>query len=188
MAKKSKKNSEQHVEVTEKEVKSTEETFEKEDGQTSEESPKKELTCEERYAELNNKYIMLYSDFDNYRKRTIKEKGELIAAAGSDVILSLLEVLDDFERAITNNEKVDDADKLKEGFELIFHKLNRVLESQGLEKMEAKGEVFNADLHEAITNTPVEKEEDKGKIVDVIERGYNLKGKPLRYAKVIVGQ
>ena len=150
--------------------------------------PAKELTCEERYAELNNKYIRLYSDFDNYRKRTIKEKGELIASAGGEVILVLLEVLDDFERAILNNENIEEVDKLKEGFELIYNKMNHVLQAQGLEPMNANGDVFDPDKHEAISNIPVDKKADKGKVVDVIERGYNLKGKPLRYAKVVVGQ
>ena len=145
-------------------------------------------TCEERFAELNNKYIRLYSDFDNFRKRTMKEKADFINSAGADVIKDLLVVLDDFERAISNNENVEDPKTLKEGFKLIHHKLSLALQSKGLETIEAKGEVFNADKHEAITNVPVEEKSQKGKVIDVVERGYNLHGKSLRYAKVIVGQ
>lgn len=145
-------------------------------------------TCEERYAELNNKYIRLYSDFDNFRKRTIKEKADIITSANAEVIKSLLGVLDDFERAILNNENVEDPAMLKEGFKLIQHKFFLALQSKGLEATEAKGEVFDADKHEAITNIAVEDEAMKGKVIDVVERGYNLYGKSLRYAKVVVGQ
>jgi molecular chaperone GrpE len=145
-------------------------------------------TCEERFAELNNKYVRLYSDFDNFRKRTIKEKSDIITSASANVIKDLLVVLDDFERAISNNENVEDANMLKEGFKLIQHKLVLSLQSKGLEPVEAKGEIFDADKHEAITNVPVEDKNQKGKVIDVVERGYNLYGKSLRYAKVIVGQ
>jgi len=145
-------------------------------------------TCEERFADLNNKYILLYSDFDNFRKRTIKEKADIISNASADVIKDLLVVLDDFERAILNNEKVEDANVLKEGFKLIQHKLTLALQSKGLEQVESKGETFNSDKHEAITNVQVEDKNQKGKVIDVVERGYNLHGKSLRYAKVIVGQ
>ena len=145
-------------------------------------------TCEERFAELNNKYIRLYSDFDNFRKRTIKERADLLSTASGEVIKDLLGILDDFERAIANNDKVEDASTLKEGFKLIHHKLVLALQNKGLEAIDAKGEVFDADKHEAITNVPVEDENLKGKVIDVVERGYNLRGKSLRYAKVIVGQ
>lgn len=145
-------------------------------------------TCEERFAELNNKYIRLYSDFDNFRKRTIKERSDIIMSASADVIKDLLVVLDDFERAILNNENVEDAKILKEGFKLIQHKLSLALQSKGLEPVESKGTTFDADKHEAITNVPVEDKNQKGKVIDVVERGYNLHGKSLRYAKVIVGQ
>ena len=149
---------------------------------------KDEKTVEESLAEMSDKYVRLYSDFDNFRKRTIKEKADLISTASASVLKDLLTVLDDFERAVSNNEKVDDLDHLREGFKLIHHKMIGVLESKGLESMNAKGEVFDADKHEAITNIPVQDDADKGKVVDVIERGYSLKGKPLRYAKVVVGQ
>lgn len=146
------------------------------------------IEAEKKYMELNDKYLRLYSDFDNFRKRTIKEKADIISTASSDVLKDLLVVLDDFERAVENNEKTEDPKALKEGFKLIQHKLIHILQSKGLEAVESKGEVFNADLHEAITNVPAQDESQKGKIIDVVERGYNLKGKTLRFAKVIVGQ
>jgi molecular chaperone GrpE len=147
-----------------------------------------EADAEKKYAELNDKYLRLYSDFDNFRKRTIKEKADLISSASADVLKDLLVILDDFERATANNEKVDDPKALREGFKLIQHKLILALTSKGLEAVESKGEIFDADKHEAITNIPVTDEKQKGKVVDVVERGYNLRGKTLRFAKVIVGQ
>jgi molecular chaperone GrpE len=145
-------------------------------------------TLEEQLVELNNKYIRLYSDFDNFRKRTIKEKADIISTANGALMLDLIGTLDDFERAIVNNENIEDAAGLREGFKLIYNKFSATLKNKGLEAIECKGEMFNADMHEAITNIPVQDPSDKGKIVDVIERGYNLRGKSLRYAKVIVGQ
>ncbi len=147
-----------------------------------------EPDAEKKFAELNDKYLRLYSDFDNFRKRTIKEKADLISSASADVLKDLLVILDDFERATANNEKVDDPKALREGFKLIHHKLILALTSKGLEAVESKGETFDADKHEAITNIPVTDEKQKGKVVDVVERGYNLRGKTLRFAKVIVGQ
>lgn len=161
------------------------------ENQTSEKVAAEEVhepTIEEQYVELNNKYIRLYSDFDNFRKRTIKEKADIISTASASLMSDLLGTLDDFERAISNNEKIDDPASLKEGFSLIYNKFYSALKHKGLEAMECKGEVFDADRHEAITNIPVTDEKLKGKIIDVIERGYNLRGKSLRYAKVIVGQ
>jgi molecular chaperone GrpE len=148
----------------------------------------KELTLEEKYAELNNKYVRLYSDFDNFRKRTIKEKADIISTASGALMGDLLGTLDDFERAIANNENVEDVESLREGFKLIYNKYFTTLKNKGLEPMDCKGDVFDADKHEGITNVPVEDAKDKGKIVDVIERGYNLRGRSLRYAKVVVGQ
>ena len=147
----------------------------------------KEPTLEEKYAELNNKYVRHYSDFDNFRKRTIKEKADIISTANGSLMADLLGTLDDFERAIANNEKVEDVESLREGFKLIYNKYFMTLKNKGLEPMDCKGDVFDADKHEAITNIPADAA-DKGKIVDVIERGYNLRGRALRYAKVVVGQ
>ena len=147
-----------------------------------------EPTPEEKYAELNDKFLRLYSEFDNYRKRTNKEKLELISTASSGVIKDLVAVLDDFERAITNNETVEDTSALKEGFNLIHNKLKGVLETKGLKPMISKGEVFDSELHEAIANIPAPTEDLKGKIVDDVEKGYYIHDKVIRYAKVVVGQ
>lgn len=143
---------------------------------------------EQKFAELNDKYLRLYSDFDNFRKRTIKEKADLISSASASVLKDLLVVLDDFERAIANNEKLEDIKSIREGFKLIQHKMVTILQSKGLEFVESKGETFDADKHEAVTNIAVTDESQKGKVIDVLERGYNLHGKPLRFAKVVVGQ
>lgn len=138
--------------------------------------------------ELNDKYLRLYSEFDNYRKRTAREKIDIIQTAGGDIIKELLPVLDDFERAIKSNEKIDDSEKLKEGFELIHHKLLHNLQRKGLTMMEAMGAPFDPEIHEAITKIPSPSPELKGKVVDVAEAGYYLNGKVLRYAKVVVGE
>ena len=149
---------------------------------------KVEPSIEEKFNELNDKYLRLYSDFDNFRKRSIKEKADIIGSASSGVLKDMLTILDDFERAIANNEHADDINGLKEGFKLIYDKFNNTLKTKGLEVVEAKGEVFDPEIHEAITNIPAPSKDLKGKVVDVIEKGYNLKGKPLRFAKVVVGQ
>ncbi len=160
------------------------ETSEQEDEQES----LKEPSLEDKYNELNDKYLRLYSDFDNFRKRTIKEKADLVLNANGGVIKDLLPVLDDFERAIASNENTEDVNGLKEGFSLIHNKLNNILTSKGLKPMECKGQPFDMDLHEAITNIPAPSEEDKGKVMDEVEKGYFLNEKVLRYAKVVVGQ
>jgi molecular chaperone GrpE len=139
-------------------------------------------------AELNDKYLRLYSDFDNFRKRTLKEKIEHSKYASADIIIKLLPVLDDFERAIRASDANSDAGQaLKDGMVLIFNKFLTTLNQQGLEQMRTMGESFDTDFHEAITNIPVSKPEDKGKIVDELEKGYLLNGKVIRYAKVVVG-
>ncbi len=136
--------------------------------------------------DLNGKYVRLYSDFDNFRKRTIKERADLIGSASESVIKDLLGVIDDFERAIENNEKTDKLENIREGVRLVHQKMLSIMTAKGLEKMEAKGEVFDAEKHEAITSIDAGKEM-KGKVVDVIESGFKLNGKPIRYAKVVVG-
>ena len=158
----------------------------KDDTEVKEES--KEISLQEQFDELTKKYLLLYSDFDNYRKRTIKEKADIISTASSSVIKDLLGVLDDFERAITNNENVEDISALKEAFVLIHNKMKNTLAQKGLESMDAKGEKFDPDKHEAITQIPAPSKKEKGKVIDVVERGYNLKGHVLRYAKVVVGK
>jgi molecular chaperone GrpE len=148
----------------------------------------KEPTADEKYAELNDKFVRLYSEFDNYRKRTNKEKLDLIANANAGILKDLVSVLDDFERAISNNENATDIDSVKEGFHLIYNKFKNQLESKGLKPMIAKGEAFDSELHEAIANIPAPTEDLKGKIIDDVEKGYYLNEKVIRYAKVVVGQ
>jgi molecular chaperone GrpE len=143
---------------------------------------------EKQIAELNDKYLRLYSEFDNYRKRTLKEKIELGKTASADVITRLLPVLDDFERAIRAFDTSAEAGHpLKDGVVLIFNKFLTILNQQGLEQMKTLGESFDTDFHEAITNIPAPSPEQKGKIIDEIEKGYLLGGKVIRYAKVVVG-
>jgi len=142
----------------------------------------------EQVSELNDRYLRLYSEFDNYRKRTLKEKAELSKYASAEIITRLLPVLDDFERAIKAYDESSDAGKsLKEGVVLIFNKFLSILNQQGLEQMRTAGESFDTDFHEAITNIPAATAAQKGKIVDEVEKGYMLNGKVIRYAKVVVG-
>jgi molecular chaperone GrpE len=138
--------------------------------------------------EYKDKFVRLYAEFDNYRRRTNEEKLNLITSAGKDVISSMLPVLDNFERAIATNEKLEDLAAIKEGFNLIFNQLKGILEAKGLKPMEAKGLPFDSDLHEAIANVPAPEEALKGKVIDDVERGYFLNDKVLRFAKVVVGQ
>jgi molecular chaperone GrpE len=139
-------------------------------------------------AELNDRFLRLFSEFDNYKKRVSKEKLDLIATASEKVLVSLLPVIDDFERAIAANEKADNIDSIKEGFNLIYNKLVQMMKRFDVEEIQAKGEEFNTDFHEAVTHFPAQKEEDKGKVIDVTEKGYKLKDKVIRFAKVVVGQ
>ena len=138
--------------------------------------------------DFKEKYIRLYSEYENYRKRTAKEKIDLITNASENVIKELLPILDDFERAIDNNKNVEDASVLKEGFDLIYSKMHKGLLNQGLKPMEANGKDFDSEIHEAITKIPAPNEKLKGKVVDVIEKGYQINEKVIRYAKVVVGE
>jgi len=142
------------------------------------------LTAEK--AELNDRFLRLYSEFENYKKRTNKEKIDLIATASEKVILGLLPVVDDYERAIQHNQNVDDVSVLKEGFELIYNKLIALLKRFEVEEILAVGETFDTDLHEAVTHFPAQSDEEKGKIMEVTQKGYKLKDKVIRFAKVVV--
>ncbi|MDQ3047548.1 MAG: nucleotide exchange factor GrpE [Bacteroidota bacterium] len=142
---------------------------------------------ENKLNEVNEKYLRLYSEFDNFRKRTAKEKVELIQTGGEDVFKSVLPVLDDFERAMRSNSETTDVKAVTDGMTLIYNKFRTSLLSKGLQEMKSEGEPFNADLHEAITNVPAPTEELKGKVVDELEKGYTLNGKIIRFAKVVIG-
>lgn len=143
---------------------------------------------EQKLNESNDKYLRLYSDFDNFRKRTLKEKAEIIKTASEDVFKSILPVLDDFERALKASESLSDAAPIKEGMSLIFHKLRNNTQQKGLLAFESIGEPFNPDTMEAITHVPATDENAKGKVVDEVEKGYKLGDKVIRFAKVVVAQ
>lgn len=145
------------------------------------------VDMEAKVAELNDKYLRLYSEFDNYRKRTIKEKSDIIRSAGEDVFKAIIPTIDDFERAIKANESVDDINAIKEGITLIYNKLKHSCVSKGLEPMDSIGKAFDADIMEAITHIPAPSEDMKGKVIDEVEKGYKLGDKVIRFAKVVVG-
>jgi len=142
---------------------------------------------EEKNQELNDKYLRLYSEFDNYRKRTQKERLELLKNASQEIITELLPVLDDFDRAMKSFSVGQNNEESLKGIELIYNKLLNLLTQKGLEPMNAMGKDFDTDFHEAITNIPAADESQKGKVVDVIQKGYLLNGKIIRFAKVVVG-
>ncbi len=146
------------------------------------------LKSEQEKKEFQDKFIRLYSEYENFRKRTAKEKIDIINNAGERVISDLLPILDDFDRAIKNNVDINDASTIKEGFNLIRSKLMAILQQKGLKPMESKETTFDVDLHEAITNIPAPSSELKGKVVDVVEKGYYLNDNVIRFAKVVVGQ
>lgn len=140
-------------------------------------------------AALNDKHLRLYAEFDNFRKRTAKERIDMLQFAGENTLKNMLPVLDDMERAIQNNEKSDDIATVKQGFALIHAKLVGILVSQGVKPMgDIKGQPLDVDRHEAITSAPAPSAELKGKVIDVVENGYTLNDKVIRYAKVIIGE
>lgn len=170
------------------------ENQEQEAGKTEEEVAGEstvEQQLEEAHAEIEDmkdKYLRLSAEFDNYRKRTLKEKAELIKSGGEKVICSILPVLDDLERGIQNMEKSEDVAALKEGVELIYTKFLKILHENGAEKMETSEKDFDTDFHEAIALVPAPTEDQKGKILDCVQNGYMLNDKVIRHAKVVVGQ
>ena len=150
-----------------------------------------QISDEEKFkaeaSEWQNKYLRLYAEFDNFKRRTSKERLELLQIAGKDVIVDLLPVLDDFERAQKSIEKATDIEAVKVGVKLVHHKLKNVLTNKGLKEMTAIGAEFDADVHEGITNIPAPSADLKGKVVDELEKGYYLNDKVIRFAKVIIG-
>jgi molecular chaperone GrpE len=138
--------------------------------------------------EQKDKYVRLFAEFDNFKRRTSKERLELIQTAGKEVIVSLLQVLDDCDRAETQMQQTDDPAQIKEGVQLVFNKLRKTLQGQGLKAMESVHTDFDVEKHEAITEIPVDDKNLKGKVVDEIEKGYYLNDKLIRFAKVVVGK
>jgi molecular chaperone GrpE len=152
------------------------------------EEKSEEEKWKESAADWRDKYLRLYAEFDNFRKRSQKERSDLLQTASADVIKEMLTVLDDFDRAVKANEKVEDINIVKEGFVLIHQKLYRILENKGLKPMSSEGENFDTDYHEAITQIPAPTPDMKGKVVDEVEKGYTLHDKVIRFAKVVIGQ
>lgn len=151
-----------------------------------------ELSQEEKLqkevAELKDKYVRLYSEFENYRRRTSKERLDLIKTASQDLMIEIIPIIDDFERAFKASENEEDSVKVRDGNQLVFHKLVKILENKGLKTMDDLiGKAFDPDTQEAITQIPSPSEGMKGKVIDVVERGYTLGEKVIRYAKVVIG-
>ena len=179
------KTQEQEAQETKKEKKG----FLKKDAKKEkiEELEKKVAELENQVAQDKDDYIRLMAEFDNYRRRTSQEKLELVSMASTDTIKGLLPILDDCERALKVLQESNDSDAAKEGTELIYNKLMSYLKSKGLAVIEAMGQPFDTDLHEAVAQFPVPEEDQKGKVFDVVQTGYTLNGKVIRFAKVVVG-
>ncbi|MFC0605328.1 nucleotide exchange factor GrpE [Winogradskyella pulchriflava] len=183
----SKKDKNKKVEEPQVEDTATE-TAEAEVEQQKQEKSAEEQLQDQLVAE-KDKFMRLFAEFENYKKRTNKERIELFKTASQDVMMSMLPVLDDFERALTHIEEDKEAEELRKGVLLIYNKLLTTLEQKGLSKIEVnKGDAFNADDHEAVTQIPAPSDDLKGKIIDVVERGYKLGDKVIRFPKVVIGQ
>ena len=143
---------------------------------------------EEKCAKLHDDYIRLYADFENYKKQALKARSELIKSAGEGIFANMLPLVDDFERAMKAMENATEVSSVKEGVDLIYNKFNSFLAQNGVTPIETQGAAFNVDFHEAVTMIPAPSEDLKGKVVDCTQKGYMLKDKVLRFAKVIVGQ
>ena len=182
-------------ELQQEETQTEAQNAEVESQNAEEEQPAKEETPEDKIAALQaeleksqKEYLFLMAEFDNYRKRTVKEKAELIKNGGEKAMLGLLPVIDDFERAIDAIDKSSDVEGLKEGVDLIYNKFMKYLESQQVKPMESTGTDFDADIYEAVTTFPAPDESMKGKVIDTVQKGYTINEKVLRHAKVVVGQ
>lgn len=193
----SKKEQEQvkEEELQQEETQTEAQNAEVESQNAEEEQHAKEETPEDKIAALQaeleksqKEYLFLMAEFDNYRKRTVKEKAELIKNGGEKAMLGLLPVIDDFERAIDAIDKSSDVEGLKEGVDLIYNKFMKYLESQQVKPMESTGTDFDADIYEAVTTFPAPDESMKGKVIDTVQKGYTINEKVLRHAKVVVGQ
>jgi len=143
---------------------------------------------EEKLAEMQDKYIRLSAEFDNYRKRTLREKMDLSKYAGESLLLNLIPIIDDFERALKHMDSATDSAALKSGIDLIYVKFSEFLKQNGVKEIEALNTNFNVDIHEAVAKTQVQEDDKKGKVVDVLQKGYYLQDKVLRFAKVVVGE
>ncbi|OFX84414.1 MAG: nucleotide exchange factor GrpE [Bacteroidetes bacterium GWF2_33_16] len=195
MTKKEKKGEKKEEETTQHEQESnsqsnTIEEAEQVDVKVEEkkEEVKSEKSDKEKLDELNDKYLRLAAEYDNYRKRTLKEKMELSKSAGADILVNMLPVIDDFERALGHLDQAKDMSAVKDGITLIYNKFSEFLKQRGVKEIEAKEKEFDTDLHEAITKIPAPNDELKGKVVDVVEKGYYLYDKVIRFSKVVIGE
>jgi molecular chaperone GrpE len=190
MLKKKKNNQTEDTKNADIDTSATEEQSDVQADNGQEAGDAEQLKVEKLKAELseaNDKYLRLYAEFDNFKRRTSKERMELLQTAGRDVIVDLLTVLDDFERATKAMETAADIVSVKEGILLVHSKLKNILANKGLKEMNSIGSPFDADVHEAITNVPAPSENLKGKVIDEVEKGYSLNDKVIRFAKVVVG-
>ncbi len=165
-----------------------EETDSQENTETEQTQQEQSENCEEKYNELNDRYLRLIAEYDNFRKRTLKEKMDLVKNGGEDVLKNILPVVDNFERALKAIEESDDIKAVKEGIELIYKNFMDFLAQRGVKEIECVGLPLDTDLHEAVAQTPAQTEDQKGKIIDVVEKGYKLNEKVLRFAKVVIAQ
>ena len=197
MVKKSENSEKEQDSKVEREEKVNGKEVQEEEGQQSEEEvgeeeeaeeEKKEPTAEEKLAELQDRYLRLSAEYDNFRKRTLKEKIELQRNANEAMLLTLLSVSDDFDRALQSVDEATDIEAVKEGLHLISGKFNNFLQQQGVKEIEAEKKEFDTDLHDAITKIPAPSKKLKGKVVDVVQKGYFLNDKVLRHAKVVIGE
>ena len=174
----------------EEEIKNEQETVQVEENQDVEaEVVKEEPSPEELIQAEKDKFLRLFAEFENYKKRTSRERIELFKTAGQELMTSLLPIVDDFERALTHIEDDKEAEELRKGVLLIYNKFYNTLEQKGLSKLEvAQGDTFDAEIHEAITQIPAPSEDLKGKVIDCVEKGYKLGDKIIRYPKVVIGQ
>jgi molecular chaperone GrpE len=196
---KKEKLEEKDIETTENQI--VEETCEKEEPKTEEttESEKTTKSAEEikadeleelgiKLQDINDKYVRLSAEFDNYRKRTLKEKMELTKSAGEKILINVLPVMDNFERALQSIDATKDVDAIKEGVHLIYSNFKEFVTQNGVKEIEAVNQAFDTDIHEAITKIPAPTKKLKGKVVDCVEKGYFLHDKVIRFAKVVVGE
>ncbi|MBU3012460.1 nucleotide exchange factor GrpE [Polaribacter vadi] len=176
--------------IKEEEIINEQESVQVEENQEVEvEETKEEPTAEQLVQAEKDKFLRLFAEFENYKKRTTRERIELFKTAGQELMTSLLPVVDDFERALTHIEEDKEAEELRKGVLLIYNKFYNTLEQKGLAKIETKaGDTFDAEIHEAITQIPAPSEDLKGKIIDCVEKGYKLGDKVIRYPKVVIGQ
>jgi molecular chaperone GrpE len=157
-------------------------------GTSADKVVREEITVEEKLAEMQDKYIRLSAEFDNYRKRTLREKMELSKYAGENLLLNIIPLMDDFERALKHMDTSTDCAAMKNGIDLIYDKFSEFLKQNGVKEIESLNNNFNVDLHEAVAKVPVQEDDKKGKVVDVLLKGYYLQDKVLRFSKVVVGE